>query len=253
MNHFQGRVNSLTGKSKYEFGDLSRWLDSKAKEKSKSFTDKPNYQFGDISREILRRLVDGEYDRDDLLLFLKIVATIGISMQPVARLLPIKVLMDLLNLSLEASIAQTVGGKVVTSLTNELDARMKEMVTGDREYQLVDYTKRIVNRWTGKDTYEFGDVTKFVLGRLQKREDDNGRMENSSRSTDNQDERHATNEIKLELEKSEQNALEAWDQEFFRYHREKEGLAPLKEDDMYRDWDERYLSSQDTNVEGKKL
>ena len=31
------QVNSLTGKDAYEFGDLSRWLDAKAKENPKAF------------------------------------------------------------------------------------------------------------------------------------------------------------------------------------------------------------------------
>lgn len=242
INRFQGRVNSLTGKSK-------------AKERLENFTNKPNYQFGDISREIVRRLVNGEYDRDDLLLLLKIAATIGINMQPVAQVLPMKVLMDLLNLSLETSIAQSVGEKVITSITNEIDARMKEMVTGDREYQFGDYTKRIVNRWTGKETYEFGDMTKTILGRLQEREEDNKRLETATVDSQCEDAPRSTttSEIVLELDKTEQGVLEAWDKEFFQYQREKEGLAPSRndDDDMYRDWDERYLSSQEGIIETK--
>ncbi|KAG7360341.1 hypothetical protein IV203_035440 [Nitzschia inconspicua] len=252
INRFQGRVNSLTGKSKYEFGDLSRWLDSKAKESAEKFTSRPNYQFGDITKEVIRRLVNGEYDRDDLLLLLKIVATVGISMQPVARVLPMKVLMDLLNLSLEASIAQTVGEKVITSLTNEVDARMKEMITGNREYQFGDYTKRIVNTWTGKETYEFGDMTKTILGRLQEREAGDNRIkafQTDDATGSTHEDNYIAKDIVLELNETDEDALKAWDKEFFKYQREKEGLAPLQDDDLYRDWDERYLSSL---VEGKR-
>jgi hypothetical protein len=244
INRLQSRVNSLTGKSDYTFGDLSRWLDKKAKERVENFTNKPTYQFGDISKEIVGRLVNGKYDHDDLLLLLKIVTTVGINMQPVARILPMKVLMDLLNLSLEASIAQTVGEKVITSISKEIDARMKEMLTGDRDYQFGD---NIITRWTGKKKYEFGDVTKTILGQLQDREDNIrlGRNASTTCETRLRTEESSTNKVVLlELEKTDQDALEAWDKQFLLYHRKKEGIASLQDNDVYRDWDERYLSSQ---------
>ena len=39
----------------YEFGDLSKELDRRIKERVGGFTNKESYEFGDISREILRR------------------------------------------------------------------------------------------------------------------------------------------------------------------------------------------------------
>lgn len=245
IGRFQKRVNSLTGKSQYEFGDLSRWVDGKVKDRVEEYTGKAVYQFGDMTRETVRRLVDGEYDREDLVLLLKIAATIGVNLQPVASVLPMKVLMDLLNLSLEASIAQTVGEKVIRSITNEIDARMKEMVTGDRNYKVGDFTKRIVNRWTGKEAYEFGDVTKNILGILQQRDGAGSARPDSSIAEQNiPDGSIFTNDSIQELDQAERNALDEWDKEFFQYQRSKEGLAPPQDEDLYRDWDERYLSSQ---------
>lgn len=171
LKGFQEKVNKKTGKESYRFGDLSRWLDSQAKEKVAHFTGNADgsYQFGDISKEILLRLQQNKYNRDDLILLLKIVVTIGMNFSPVARILPLKVLVELLNLSLEASLAQTVGEKILSALTKEIDARMKAMVTGDRNYQLGDYTKRFVTQWTGKGDaeYEFGNITRTVLSRMQ--------------------------------------------------------------------------------------
>ena len=237
LNRFQGRVKSLTGKESYEFGDLSRFLDSKAKETVTKFTNKDDYKFGDITKEIVRRLVDGEYSRDDLLLLLKIAATIGINMQPVAQILPIKVLLDLLNLSLEASVAQTVSEKVISSISNEIDARMKEMVTGDRNYQIGDLTKRAVARWTGKE-YEFGDVTKTILRRIDDREENNIHEDKVGLNSS------------LELDEAEESAIEAWDKEFLEFRREQEGLTSLNNDDKcYQEWDKQYLESQQSSAD----
>ncbi|KAG7336810.1 hypothetical protein IV203_006770 [Nitzschia inconspicua] len=144
INRFQGRVNSLTGKSKYEFGDLSRWLDSKAKESAEKFNSRPNISSVTLPKKLF---VDWSMENttETICYCSSRLWPLSVSVcKPVARVLPMKVLMDLLNLSLEASIAQTVGEKVITSLTNEVDARMKEMITGNREYQFGDYTKRIV-------------------------------------------------------------------------------------------------------------
>ena len=77
-------VKSATGKATYEFGNLSKWLDQKSKEKVGAFTNnnETDYQFGDISKEVMRRVSAGEYTREDLLLLIKIVAVVGINFQP---------------------------------------------------------------------------------------------------------------------------------------------------------------------------
>jgi hypothetical protein len=228
LKRFQGRVNSLTGKPSYEFGDLSKWMDSKAKERVAEFTSRKDYQFGDISKEVVRRLVQGEYSRDDLMLFLKIVATIGINLQPVAKVLPVRVLMELLDLTLEASIAQTVVDKVVGALTTEIDGRMKEIVTGDRNYQLGDLTKRAIAKWSKNDEDLSASAT-----RADRTYDKKTKAEKSA----------ATDSF-FELDKEEQKKIEEWDREFLEFHRETNGLTTLNDDESYRDWDERYLSSQ---------
>lgn len=224
---FLKKVQEESGNSSYQFGDISRWLDKKAKEQVSKFTKKENYEFGDMTKEIVRRFKDGEYTRDDLLLFLKIVATIGINIQPVTSVLPLKVLTDLLNMVMEASIAQTVGERVATAITGEIDARMKEMVTGDRNYQLGDITKRSLEKWTGKE-YEFGDITKTLL-------------EKRAAASDGTEKEEV---LELFTSKSEEDLLEEWDEKFLKERREKEGLGGLKDDEeQYRDRDEKFLTS----------
>jgi uncharacterized protein YjbJ (UPF0337 family) len=168
LGKFTERVKSVTGKDKYEFGDLSKWLDEKSKEKVGDFTkNKSDYQFGDISKEVMRRVSAGEYTREDLLLLIKIVAVVGINFQPIARLLPAKVLLDIFNVS----IYQQLGEKVAGVVSTELDQRMKQAVTGDKDYQIGDLTKRAILKFTGKDEYTFGDITKSV-GTLRKQPKD---------------------------------------------------------------------------------
>mmetsp|Transcript_28824 Transcript_28824/g.78099 ORF Transcript_28824/g.78099 Transcript_28824/m.78099 type:complete len:324 (-) Transcript_28824:252-1223(-) len=218
--------------SGYKFGDISRWLDKHAKEHVSKFTKKENYKFGDMSKEVVRRLVSGEYSKDDLLLFLKIVATIGINLQPVTSVLPLRVLTELLNMTMEASIAQSVGERVVSTITNEIDGRMKELVTGDRNYEAGDFTKKAVSKWTGKDGYQFGDVTKTIMDkRAAAAQDGQAGNENSSSVLD------------LFSSNSESNLLEEWDKQLLKNRREQEGLGPLKDDESYRHWDEKFLSS----------
>ena len=229
---FLKKVQEDTGSSSYKFGDISRWLDKKAKEQVSKFTKKENYEFGDMTKEIVRRFKDGEYTRDDLLLFLKIVATIGINIQPVTSVLPLKVLTDLLNMVMEASIAQSVGERVATAITNEIDARMKEMVTGDRNYQLGDITKRSLAKWTGKENYEIGDITKTLL-------------EKRAAASDGTEKEEV---LELFTSESEEDLLKEWDEKFLKERREKEGLGGLNDnDEQYRDWDEKFLSSSSTS------
>ena len=222
----------LKKSSSYKFGDISRWLDKKSKEQVSKFTKKEDYQFGDMSREVIRRLRDGEYSREDLWLFLRIVAAVGINLQPVASVLPLRVLTELLNMTMEASIAKTVGDKVVSSITSEIDARMKEMVTGDRNYELGDLTKRKISSWTGKDNYEFGDITKTILS---KRADlRNGDASSEQGSESKKDE---TFELFSSKSKEEQEILEKWDEELLKARKQKEDIEP------YQEWDKKFLSS----------
>ena len=224
------KVQEESGSSSYKFGDISRWLDKKAKDQVSKFTKKENYQFGDMSKEVIRRLREGDYTREDLWLFLKIVAMVGINLQPVTNVLPLKVLTQLLNMVMEASIAQTVGDKVVTTITGEIDARMKELVTGDRDYRLGDITKRSLSKWTGKEDYEVGDITKAVLDKRAAAQVGEGSSEKDET-------------LELFASKSEEELLEEWDKRLLEDRREKEGLSGLKDDEPYQDWDEKFLSS----------
>lgn len=203
LKRTQGKVNDLTGKDSYEFGDLSRWADQKAKERvrnargdatrtnddgayhyqlgdvSRWATDfakekaaqyagkkgSEDYVFGDISRTIFAKVRSGDYQLDDVYLALRVLVTAGFSILPVANLLPVKLLLQLV----EFDLAKDVGGKLTGVLASSVDARVKEALTGDANYQLGDLSKsklnEVVSSFTGKDSYEFGDISKALAQR----------------------------------------------------------------------------------------
>lgn len=150
---------SITGKEDYEFGDLSRWIDTKVKDEVNTFSGKPEYEFGDLTKEILKRVLTGEYDLMEIVSLCKILLKFGVGLRPVAGFFPAKILVELLNIS----IVQNLGLKIIASFAEELDRRMKRTISEDKKHILGDLTKREIRRFTNKDDYTFGDITKTVV------------------------------------------------------------------------------------------
>ena len=175
-------INKVTKKDKYEFGDLSKHLDSKVKENIANltnkneyefgdltryivsdFTNSTKYEFGDITKEIIRRVQTHNYTLEDLAILIKALVSFGVGLSPVASFLPMQLLINLLNYS----IAGDLSTKVVSSITLEIDKRMKKAVTGDESYQVGDYTKKAILKYIGRDEYTFGDITKTVVESME--------------------------------------------------------------------------------------
>ena len=76
---------AITGNDEYEFGDLSRLVDSKIKGEVNKFTNSTSYEFGDLSKEIVRRVATGKYTLDDLFMLFKALAMVGASLSPVGK------------------------------------------------------------------------------------------------------------------------------------------------------------------------
>jgi hypothetical protein len=159
-------TKSITGKEDYEFGDISKALDEKAKAKAAEFTGKLDYKVGDISKEIVRRVKDGDYTMEDIILLCKILLTLGAEFSPIASALPAKFLLEMMNYSL----ANEVGGKVFDVAASTLDKRMKEAVTGDADYAVGDLTKKSILKFIGKDDYEFGDLSRKISEKMNDKE-----------------------------------------------------------------------------------
>lgn len=159
----------LTGKETYEFGDISKFFDAKAKQEVSNLTGKDTYEFGDISKEIARRVQAGEVNYEDMSLLLRAVLTLGLGLTPVAHLLPVQFLLGMYTESLKYEAGTRVAGKVSGAVATELDRRAKGTILGEgnEDYVLGDLTKaqlqKHVANITGKDTYEFGDISKAFL------------------------------------------------------------------------------------------
>jgi hypothetical protein len=134
------QINTITGRDEYVFGDLSRWADSRVKAKVTNYTGKDDYVVGDVSKEIIRRVSSGEYNVEDVVLLSKALISFGVGLSPVARFLPAKLLLEMIQFSL----AEEVGGRLMGSLTKVLDERFKETILGDKNYRLGDKTKQAV-------------------------------------------------------------------------------------------------------------
>ena len=216
----KNRVQSIKGGStqdrpyKYEFGDLSRWADALAKEKAAQFAGKQSsdeYRFGDISRAVITKVRSGEYNLEDIYLALRILFAAGFSLLPIASLLPIKGLIQLVNLGL----AKDVSGRLMEVLLVALDQRFKLALMGDSNYQLGDKTKELLQQslasFTGNDVYQFGDITKAVMMRVQ-----NGSDRVLDSSTDSHVLRAERDEDLLTFRDTVVDDLEEWDRRFLQ-------------------------------------
>eukprot|EP00980_Cylindrotheca_fusiformis_P018143 scaffold5850_cov110-Cylindrotheca_fusiformis.AAC.6 len=196
-------------------------------------TNKPDYEFGDLSREVIRRLQAGEYNSEDVWLLLKIVALVGINIQPVASILPIRVVVQLL----EASVAQHLSEKVVGTLAGEVDSRMKEFVTGDKNYKLGDFTKQAL---TGNKNYQFGDLTKNVLKKVVGKESyqfgdiTRNFLNHHKDSSNDRTPNNSTGLLNLDAETKK--ALEDWDKKYLEA-KTHDAIAKLE----LGKWDEKFL------------
>ena len=149
------RVNKLTQKDEYEFGDLSRWVDARVKDRVNEMTGKSSYDFGDLSKAVATRVISRRYVIEDIVILLKALVSLNVSMSSVASFLPVKLLVDLLNYSLAAD----VGNRLTAALAIEVDKRVK-VLTGDASYQLGDYTKRAVLRFIGRGVFLWRHIAK---------------------------------------------------------------------------------------------
>lgn len=157
------RINTLTDKEEYELGDLSKWAWGKVGNATQDYTGKESYEVGDLSKEVIRRVRSGEYAMSDVWLACRILLSAGLGfLTPVATILPLRTLLDLVNIGL----AQEVSGRLLEEMAGFLDRRFKEALTGKADYQVGDLTKdrleSAITKWTGKDSYEFGDITRHV-------------------------------------------------------------------------------------------
>jgi hypothetical protein len=128
----------------------------------------------------------------------------GVSFTPIGQLLPIKLLLEVLNVGL----VQDVGSKVIGGVAKSLDERFKKAITGDADYQLGDKSKqqlaKALSTFTGKDSYTFGDISQAVAARLSETDQSDGQKSTTALKGS-----QASSDALLELLNNE--ALQEWD------------------------------------------
>lgn len=167
------------------------------------------------------------------MLALKIVAIVGVNFQPVAALLPMKVLVQMV----EVSLAQDLSNKVVGVLTGEVDSRMKEMVTGDKDYQLGDMTKKAL---TGSKDYQFGDFTKGILQQMTSEDYQFGDITTNLLTKGDKDVSPASSGAdQPQIDDQANQTMEAWDKKYFAAKQDDAAIKRLELDS----WDQKLINT----------
>jgi len=208
---------------------------------------------GDISKTVIAKVRSGEYRIDDVYLALRVLLTAGFSVLPIASLLPVKGLIQLVNLGL----AKDMGGRLIEVLVVALDQRMKLVLTGDANYQLGDKSKEQLQlalaRFTGKDSYQAGDITKAVMERVgagtdgdyyEKKKDYRGSEKKTGRDGDGVGTAKGHDDL-LNLQGSVVDDLASWDQKFFDDLRKNDSGEASMLDSGYTlelaEWDREFM------------
>jgi len=189
---------SIMGKEEYEFGDLSRWIDSRVKNEVNALSGKPEYEFGDLTKEIVKRVLTGEYDLMEIVSLCKILLKFGVGVRPVAGFIPAKVLIELLNIS----IVQNLGYRIIGSFAEEVDRRLKKSILKDEKRIQGDLLINGINKFTEKNNYTFGDITKTVLADI---DDQSGVVDKKKPKT-------LLSDSSLEISSDVLAQLENWDE-----------------------------------------
>ena len=143
----QTDATNLVQRGQTGASNLVQWLDAQAKggataanTQAKSivlaFTNKSDYQFGDITKEVLRRASSLDSSKvSDALLLLKILLTVGASITPLAKLLPLTLLLEMMNTTF-ASLGRVLGRTLCRSLFGGRIGRSGQAKFGARHSNL---------------------------------------------------------------------------------------------------------------------
>jgi hypothetical protein len=191
-------LSQLAERGSLSVSNVIQWLDAQGRGTAKVAKDTAvaaDAQARAVAKELIRQTTSADYSISDVLLLLKVLVVLGASFGPLAKLLPVTVLLNMLNVSLEARL----GGKILEVLAESLDERFLAAFTAE---ELGDLAKRSLRgaiiSFTGKEAYEQGDIQRAVT------------------STDNVDDNDATSsppELSI-LELSVGPEFAQWDEAF---------------------------------------
>ena len=209
-------ICKVTGKDTYQFGDITRYIDSCAKDtwneiqldardlaqqldhemdekiQEISFTRgqmQENVQ--NVTRTLIRKVASEEYQLSEITFLCKVLMALGADFAPVAGVLPVKLLLELFGYSIACGIAERFFTAIITELDRRLerneevkalpgvDEDNKDDVDGvnivdtnivsplssrkqrgfdNKNYAPGDLTKQAILEYTGKESYEVGNI-----------------------------------------------------------------------------------------------
>lgn len=166
-------INELTGKSKwepgdllswmskneykYKFGDLTKWATGFAKDQALELTGADNLT--ELGTNFIAKVKSGEYETDDIYLALKVLLTTTSNMGLLPmKGLPIRYLLKLVDLG----ISKDEDDEMMSELSNTLETRIHTALESDDAANKEEVTT-LVKEFTGKDKYSFGDIAKVIM------------------------------------------------------------------------------------------
>lgn len=155
-------LSQVTERGSLDVSKVIQWLDAQGRGTAKVAKDTAvaaDAQAKAVAKELLRQTTSADYSISDVLLLLKVLVVLGASFGPLAKLLPVTVLLNMLNVSLEARL----GGKILEVLAESLDERFLAAFTAEELGDLVKRSLRgAILSFTRKETYEQGDIQRAV-------------------------------------------------------------------------------------------
>ena len=125
-----------------------------------------------VRAEVQRRLSLGEWNTQDLSLLLRVVLTLGANLTPAASLLPVRMLIGVYSVALQAELGDRLYAELQLMVAERLSQGVADTVrgwTGKEDYQFGDLTRAAISKATGKEEYEFGDLSKAAMRSLSSR------------------------------------------------------------------------------------
>lgn len=172
-------INELTGKSKwepgdllkwmnksdykYKFGDLTKWATGFATEQAAEYVGLDSNKYADFGSALVAKVRSGAYDTEDIYMALKVMLAAGSSLG-VLKNLPIPWLMQLID----AGISKEDDGELMEELSSNLESRIGSAIEegGEKEEKVTS----LVKDFTGKDKYSVGDIAKVIMAQAKEKQ-----------------------------------------------------------------------------------
>ena len=205
----------MTGKDTYQFGDITRYFESCAKDSwneiqmdTRDLAQHLDHEMDEkiqetrftkgqiqenvqnVTRTLIRKVASEEYQLSEITFLCKALMALGTDFAPVAGVLPVKLLLELFGYSIACGLAERFFTAIITELDRMLeineevkavsarheynkdamdgvdivDTNVVSSLSSSRKergldnYAPGDLTKQAISEFTGKESYEVGNI-----------------------------------------------------------------------------------------------